>query len=618
MSEMHKVFHMNSFSRSGETLLLRCLNAHPLIHVVHQINEPDTAEDLALWKHLMQFEPTEISSDDPYVKAAGVASGSVILVKNAVWTHQYFHKGFVLARNPFAVANSFKITAEDELKYSKRKKQYQRWAKLIDSKLLPYVNQEENSFKILSVLYNAKMLDASNLDQPVIRYEDFVTKPAIALKRICVALEIEWNPLVLKSHTFFKEGEYGHGGIPLWKDIHGGSLHSYKKLPKEVKNIIYSICRNSISALGYYYDGNECNVISNSYKNVDNAVAKYKKKTLKEFAAINNFNIVEVDVFKKRILSDKNNSIVIEPAYLVEARDCFVDNMFLCYSEDHVAADLNNSHILNKKYGASFKELDVLHEYNHEIKKDVTDENTYLLIGGMKNYWHWLNNFLPRLFIAQAGNINFNNLKLIVNDNVTDVQLQHLDWLGINRDNICKVGEISNVKLNRIYVPSLLANKTLPVGLGSYYLESFKDVLNVTDVSSSPKRVYLSREKSRGRKVYNKKDFDSWLTDNNFTTIHAEDLTPQQQVNIFNNADYVVTPHGAGVANLNFCKSTCKVIIFEYKTWGSEMLALAKANSLEATVILCEQIDNGTGQKRLHDLRVDLDVLDTNFKNISC
>lgn len=610
---MHKIFHMNSFSRSGETLLLRCLNAHPLIHVVHQINDPDTAEDLALWKHLMRFESTEISSDDSYVKAAKVSPGSVILVKNAVWTHQYFHKGFVLARNPFAVANSFKITDENDRKYAKRKKQYLRWARLIDSKLIPYINQEENSLKILLVLYNAKMLDAANLNQAVIKYEDFVTDPEVSLRHICSVLEIEWDPLVLNSHAYFKEGEYGHGGIPLWKDIHGGSLHSYKKLPKEVKNTIYSICRNSIAALGYYYDGEECNVVSNSTKTVE-----YEKKTLKEFAVANNFKIELVDIFKERVLSDKENTVVNEPVYLVDARNCFVDNMFLCYSENFVAADLNNTQLLNRKYGVDFNDYKVLHDYNHKLKKDNNGKNTYLLLGGMKNYWHWLNNFLPRLFIAQAAGVDILGVKLIVNNNITDVQCQHLDWLGVKRENIIKIEQVSNKILNRVYIPSLLSNRFLPVGLGQYYLENFKSHLEDNSKESLyANRIYLSREKSRGRRIANKNDLDVWLLDNNFTTVYAEDLTPQQQINIFNNADYIVTPHGAGVANLNFCKTNCKVIIFEYKTRGSEMMALAKANSLDATIISCEQIDNGADQTRLYDLKVDIDLLNTKFKSIS-
>lgn len=261
MSEMHKIYHMNSFSRSGETLLLRCLNAHPLIHVVHQINEPDTAEDLALWKHLMQFEPTEISSDNSYVKAAKVPSGAVILVKNAVWTHEYKHNGFILARNPFAVANSFKIIHEDEEKFKRRKNQYLRWAKQIDSKLIPYVKEEQDSFKILSSLYNAKMLDAVNLKQPIVKYEDFVINPEKQLLKICICLGISWDPVVLNSHLSYQEGDKGHGGIELWKDIHAGSLHSYKKLPDKVKASIYAITRNSIIGLGYTYDGNECTVI---------------------------------------------------------------------------------------------------------------------------------------------------------------------------------------------------------------------------------------------------------------------------------------------------------------------------------------------------------------------
>ena len=80
----HKIFHMSSFSRSGETLLLRSLDAHPNIHVVHQIREPDTQEDLPLWHYLMAYEPTEIDHNHEHIQAARIKPGAVLVLKNAV------------------------------------------------------------------------------------------------------------------------------------------------------------------------------------------------------------------------------------------------------------------------------------------------------------------------------------------------------------------------------------------------------------------------------------------------------------------------------------------------------------------------------------------------------
>ncbi len=101
MSE-HNIFQMTSFSRSGETLLQRCLNGHPQIEVVHQIHEPDLKEDLELFHYLHKTKVTTIAHDHPKVAHRNLKPGSVLVLKNAVWTQTEPRKGFTLVRNPFS------------------------------------------------------------------------------------------------------------------------------------------------------------------------------------------------------------------------------------------------------------------------------------------------------------------------------------------------------------------------------------------------------------------------------------------------------------------------------------------------------------------------------------
>jgi len=101
---------MASFSRCGETLMLRCLNAHPDIHVVHNLKAPpESKEDFGLFRLLQKYEPATIERDNAIVQAAGVGNAKIIVVKNAVWEHAHPFEGFVLARNAFSVTESFKI-----------------------------------------------------------------------------------------------------------------------------------------------------------------------------------------------------------------------------------------------------------------------------------------------------------------------------------------------------------------------------------------------------------------------------------------------------------------------------------------------------------------------------
>ena len=69
-------------------------------------------------------------------------------------------------------------------------------------------------------------------------------------------LGVDWNDTVLNSHTLYKENQYGHGGIQLWKPIHTGSLHSYQSLPEEVISKVYGITKSVFSDYSYdFFDG---------------------------------------------------------------------------------------------------------------------------------------------------------------------------------------------------------------------------------------------------------------------------------------------------------------------------------------------------------------------------
>lgn len=214
---MHKILFMGSFARSGETLLLRCLHAHPALHVVHQINEHDRPEDIALFQFLTTYPHTSIAHDHPLIQRARIAPGTVLIVKYAVWTHAHPFQGFVLARNPFSVIKSLESCAKTYAEPLSA--QLTRWALGIDPALAPAVAQLPCTDSI-AMLYNRKMLPLAESGLPVLRYEDLTRDPHASLRWLLQHLGLPWDNAVEQSHTAYAEGQYGHGGIALWKPIH--------------------------------------------------------------------------------------------------------------------------------------------------------------------------------------------------------------------------------------------------------------------------------------------------------------------------------------------------------------------------------------------------------------
>jgi hypothetical protein len=254
---------MASFSRSGETLMLRCLGAHPDIHIVHQIKDADTKSDFKLFRFLQRYDGLRISSENSVVKEVCPAEGSNLLVKNAVWCHQYPFKGFALVRNPFSIYRSFKIENEPAQGFLHRKAQMYRWSLGIDPNITPAMSKASN-LESLCALYNRKMYDIIQSGVKIIHYENFVADPERYLRVIFEEIGVAWDDKVIKSHEGYSEGEVGHGGIKLWKPIHQGSRDSYKKVNPVDFSRIYGLTYPVISMLGYSFDGEGNLIISES------------------------------------------------------------------------------------------------------------------------------------------------------------------------------------------------------------------------------------------------------------------------------------------------------------------------------------------------------------------
>ncbi len=230
--------------------MLRCLNAHPKIHVVHQILEPEPSENRSLYRRLKKYKHTTISAASDKIRDAKVSSGATLLLKNATWTHQWSFRGFVLVRNPMSVMNSLKVAYNPALTPTRRSAHISRWATHISPALLEDFVDKSIVEKV-AMLYEAKMLSLATCGLPIVRYEEFVCHPEMVLRNLLKALNIPWSDSVLNSHQLYQVGQLGHGKMPLWKPIHSERLNEWKKLPTEVIGSIQKINSKSMKAFGY-------------------------------------------------------------------------------------------------------------------------------------------------------------------------------------------------------------------------------------------------------------------------------------------------------------------------------------------------------------------------------
>jgi hypothetical protein len=244
------IYFMTSFARSGETLLLRCLDAHPCISVLHQIRkkkqEPPAAK--ILLSKIKERASTRIWFP------RGLASAfdhSILLVKNMVWVHRYPYRGFTLARNPYSIIASMKkmAVAKNETNEFQRQRLI-RWAGGICPSLRDFAATGDE-VAVLATLYREKMDAALRTGHPVVHYEDFVSDPEQSLRRILGHINLPWDGRVLASESGYAPGEIGHGGIELWKPVEPARATYGGGLTDAEVDTISSITENTRSALGY-------------------------------------------------------------------------------------------------------------------------------------------------------------------------------------------------------------------------------------------------------------------------------------------------------------------------------------------------------------------------------
>jgi len=182
-----------------------------------------------------------------------------------------------------------------------------------------------------------------------------------------------------------------------------------------------------------------------------------------------------------------------------------------------------------------------------------------VLLGGSRNYYHWLIDHLPRLALLDAGD----DRPLIVNDNPAPFQIEMLAHLGIARDRLIGLASSDWLHVRDLVAPSLLAQSSLPHPDALSWLR--RRFLSTAKTGS--RRIYVSRRKAAKRRLVDEDRLASALEKANFLVVEAEEMSVAQQIALFAGADIIVAPHGAALANLAF--ATPGSLVVEIDAEGS-------------------------------------------------
>jgi capsular polysaccharide biosynthesis protein len=146
--------------------------------------------------------------------------------------------------------------------------------------------------------------------------------------------------------------------------------------------------------------------------------------------------------------------------------------------------------------------------------------------------------------------------KLIVSNRVQPWQADSLALLGYGPDDFVEFGD-EYWECETLLVPSF------PHDTGFVHpraAEWLRGRMVPSGRGKPSRRLYLSRRKAPRRRLQNEMEILAGLRELGFEAVFAEELPFQEQISLFAQAEVIVAPHGAGLANLFFAPKGTRIV----------------------------------------------------------
>ena len=241
--------------------------------------------------------------------------------------------------------------------------------------------------------------------------------------------------------------------------------------------------------------------------------------------------------------------------------------------------DLNNvSHFYSQKFFNNFK----------DNKNSLKNFKELYILGSNagNNYYSNLLQFLPRIFFNKKT-----NLKLAIHRNSSNKY----------RNFIISILESLNIEFTFVFLDDDFYNfidSEFPQFLSiNDSIEILKKFINPKTNIEISKKIYVTREDSNYRKILNEGDVVSLLRERGYKVINPQLYEIDEQIEIFSNAEKIISTHGSNLANIIFCKPGTEILEIapsfrdNEKILEDRYLNLCLINNLKYNKIVSDTVD---------------------------
>lgn len=174
------------------------------------------------------------------------------------------------------------------------------------------------------------------------------------------------------------------------------------------------------------------------------------------------------------------------------------------------------------------------------------------------SHFHWLLDVLPRVGILAESSVSADEVdRYAIPDTTIPPHVDALRHLGIRDEECLWMGPRDRIAVADLILPSLPERRGSPPAWAVTFLRD-RFLPRAVPPEECPERVYVERRGTR--RVTNQDAVDEVLTRHNIKKVHPEEHSFREQVALFKNAELVVGPHGAGLANIVFAAPETRVV----------------------------------------------------------
>jgi capsular polysaccharide biosynthesis protein len=182
------------------------------------------------------------------------------------------------------------------------------------------------------------------------------------------------------------------------------------------------------------------------------------------------------------------------------------------------------------------------------------------------NYYHLLFETLSKLTFVDAIS-EYREIPILVDEVVMRIPQYRAALQSINKYQhpICVLGKEEGCIVERLIHPS--SNVWMPINVyhrslikpsdfivSDKVIKNLRDSVELCDHRKPWRKIFISRKNTQAIRLKNEAEVKELFTKNGFETVFTEELSFQQQIQIFGQASVVIATSGAALTNILFCQ----------------------------------------------------------------